>query len=1141
MTASDEPVRGVAKDGRPQDRLVPAATDFRELVERLPLIVYIDEADPTSPSLYVSAQTTAVLGYTPEDWASRPDFFLSILHPDDRERVVAETARMLAGGGQSPFEYRLLRRDGSVVWMRDEAVLVQDEAGKVLCTQGYMLDITERKEREGALWRSEARTRAMLDAALDAVITIDCGGAIIEFNPAAERIFGYARDAVIGRQMVELIVPPALRTQHSTGFRHYLATGEGPVLGKRIEVPAMRADGSEFPIELSIAVVDLPGEPVFTAYLRDISEQKRREAAMLESEAIVDSSFDAIVGRTTDGIVTSWNAAAERIFGYSAAEMLGRSVALLAPPESDDGLEGVNQSLRRGEPVGPFEAVRVRKDGRRIDVESTVSPIVGPTGSVIGVSAISRDISERKRSQALAAGQAQLLEFMATGAALPRVLDSVARFVEEHAEGVLASILLLDRDGIHLRHGAAPNLPDAYCEAIDGTAVGPAVGSCGTAAYRRERVCVSDIASDPLWKDFRDLALDVGLRACWSTPIFAADSTLLGTFALYYREPCDCDALNVDIVDIVELATHLAAIAIERARSESAAREGEERYRDLFENANEPIATVTMDEQITEVNRAFERVLGYTRAEIIGTNLAQYTTPEGVEESQRATQRKLSGEVSGTTFEQEFHAKDGHSVILEVSSRVIMENGIPVGVQGICRDVTARKQSELELRRLSELNRHQALHDDLTGLPNRACFGQQVEHAISVADEDGSRMAVLLMDLDRFKEINDTLGHRYGDLLLVELARRLESVLRRSDTVARLGGDEFGILVRQLSDSADDLEQALERILAALEQPFQADGLPVHVEASIGVARYPVHGRDVDLLLQRADVAMYMAKATGAPHAEYEVELDRHDTATLTLLSELPRALRDRELVLHYQPKLDVHTGELAGIEALTRWQHPTRGLIAPGEFVPAAENTGLIQPLTRYVLDEALGQLARWKGDGHRLNVAVNLSMRNLHDTTLPEQVARLLHKWELPGERLTIEITESAIVSDPVRTADIIRRLKELGVGIAIDDFGTGYTSLAYLARLAITQLKIDRSFVQNMDSDADDAAIVRSIITLGHDLGLEVVAEGVETRATCEQLARLGCDTVQGYWLSRALPPDELSEWLTHTAKRMGEAAA
>jgi EAL domain-containing protein (putative c-di-GMP-specific phosphodiesterase class I) len=273
----------------------------------------------------------------------------------------------------------------------------------------------------------------------------------------------------------------------------------------------------------------------------------------------------------------------------------------------------------------------------------------------------------------------------------------------------------------------------------------------------------------------------------------------------------------------------------------------------------------------------------------------------------------------------------------------------------------------------------------------------------------------------------------------------------------------------------------------------------------------------------------------------YDEELDRHDTASLTLLSELPRAIRNHELVLHYQPKLDFRTGEVAGIEALTRWQHPTRGLISPGEFVPAAEKTGLIAPLTRYVLDEALGQLSRWRSEGHRVSVAVNLSMRNLHDTTLPEQVARLLLKWQLPGELLTVELTESAIVSDPARTSDVIRGLKALGVGIAIDDFGTGYTSLAYLARLAVTQLKIDRSFVLTMRDRADNAAIVRSIITLGHDLGLEVVAEGVETEATYDQLARLGCDTAQGYWLSRPLPPAELAEWLQRRVESIGEAAA
>jgi diguanylate cyclase (GGDEF)-like protein/PAS domain S-box-containing protein len=889
MSSRGESARGAGGSDLDPHSLLAVTGDFKDLVERLPLIVYVDAPDEHSRCLYISPQTTDVLGHTQEDWASRPDFFASILHPDDRERALAEVSLALATGDRIESEYRLLRRDGSVAWVHDEGVLVRDEHGKPVCLQGYMLDITA-----------------------------------------------------------------------------------------------------------------------------------------------------------------------------------------------------------------------------------------------------------RKRSQALAAGQAQLLAFVASGAELPRVLDRLVHFVEEHAEDeLLASILLLNRDGTQLRHGAAPSLPAAYNEAIDGIAVGPAGGSCGTAAYRRERVCASDIATDPLWTDFREFALDAGLRSCWSTPILTTGSVVLGTFALYHREPRGCRAHDVELV---EVASHVAGIAIERARSGGAARASEARYRDLFENASEPIATATLDERITEVNGAFERVLGYTREELIGSSLSDHLTPESALVSRRATERNVAGEVSGAIYEQEFTAKDGHSVIFEVSSRVIHEDGQPTGVQGICRDVTARRHAETELRRLSELNRHQALHDDLTGLPNRVGFAEQVEQAIDLAHVEGSQLAVLLMDLDRFKEINDTLGHRYGDLLLIELARRLEAALRDGDTVARLGGDEFGILLRDLSGCAADLERTLRgRILSALQEPFLVDGLPLHIEASIGVARYPAHGGDADLLLQRADVAMYLAKETGMAHAIYATELDRHDTASLTLLSELPRGIRNRELVLHFQPKLDIKTRRLVGVEALTRWQHPTRGLIMPGEFVPAAEKTELIQPLAEYVLDEALGQLARWQSEGLSLDVAVNLSARNLHDPRLPEQIALLLRKWRLPAHRLTVEITESAIISDPSKITSVIRRLKALGLGVAIDDFGTGYTSLAYLARLPITQLKIDRAFVQNMRGDADDAAIVRAVITIGHDLGLEVVAEGVESEETYTQLARLGCDTIQGYWLSHPLAPHEFGEWMARIHESADEAAA
>ena len=477
MSFRDEHARGVANGGRPDDRLLPAGGNYRGLVEGLPLIVYIDGPEAGSPSLYVSPQTSCVLGYTPEDWASSPGFFLSILHPDDRERIVEQTAHMLETGRRSQVEYRVVRADGRVVWLRDEGVVV-----------------------------SQRRRRPALHAGLHA---------------------------------------------------------------------------------------------------------------------------------------------------------------------------------------------------------------------------------RRHRAQALAvlaAAQAALLEFIATGAALPLVLDGIARFVEEHSDDdLLASILLLDRDGMHLRHGAAPSLPAFWREAVDGIAIGPKVGSCGTAAYRRERVSVADIATT---RSGRTTASWPSRRCCAPAGRRRSSrptASLLGTFALYYREPRESAQNDCDLV---ELATHLAGIAIERSRSGDAARESEDRYRDLFENANEPIGTVTMDDEITDVNRAFELVLGYDREELIGTNLAEYLTPGGLIEARNGDRAQALGRGRGHDVRAGVHREGRPPRGARGLEPVIMEDGRPMGVQGICRDITARKQADAELRRLSELNLHLSLHDGLTGLPNRASFREQVEREI---------------------------------------------------------------------------------------------------------------------------------------------------------------------------------------------------------------------------------------------------------------------------------------------------------------------------------------------------------------------------------------------------------------------------
>ena len=432
------------------------------------------------------------------------------------------------------------------------------------------------------------------------------------------------------------------------------------------------------------------------------------------------------------------------------------------------------------------------------------------------------------------------------------------------------------------------------------------------------------------------------------------------------------------------------------------------------------------------------------------------------------------------------------------------------------------------LRRVAAENEYQAKHDALTGLPNREAFYVHADRAVAAASHREGGAAVMIVDLDRFKEVNDTLGHHSGDILLQQAAVRLQAALREGDILSRLGGDEFAVLLPHV-ESGEVAEQVAQRLCDALEEPFELHGLTVHLEASAGIALHPEHGEEIETLMQRADVAMYVAKGTTSSYELYSTRHDRHSPARLALLGELRHALDNDEFELHYQPKVRLSTGVVEGVEALVRWRHPERGLVPPDEFIPLAEQTGVIKPLTAWVLDSALAQCRTWRAGGLDLNVAVNLSVRNLLDAHLPEAVAALLRKYELPASKLELEITESTIVADQIRALDVLARLDGMGVGLAVDDFGTGYSSLAYLKDLPVRELKIDRKFVNNMTEDGDDAFIVRSTIDLGRNLGLQVVAEGVETQEAWDQLAALGCDTAQGYFLSRPLPAVDLATWV------------
>ena len=436
-------------------------------------------------------------------------------------------------------------------------------------------------------------------------------------------------------------------------------------------------------------------------------------------------------------------------------------------------------------------------------------------------------------------------------------------------------------------------------------------------------------------------------------------------------------------------------------------------------------------------------------------------------------------------------------------------------------------------------SRHQALHDALTALPNRILFHDRLEQALRHAEREREPLAVLMIDLDRFKEVNDTMGHANGDLLLRLVGPRLRAVLRARDTIARMGGDEFAVLLPG-TDIAGSLHVAAS-LHDSLEEPFELKGVTVQTEASVGVAHYPEHGADAEVLLQRADVAMYLAKRERSGHALYAPERDPYDPNRLALVGELRRAISDDELVLHYQPKIDLRTNQVSGVEALVRWAHPVRGLLAPAEFVPLAEHTSLMRPLTLWVLEKAISQCRAWREDGLEMRVAVNLAVPSLLDAQLAPDVARLLAKHEVPPGLLELEITESSIMTDPQRSIAKLEELSAMGVRLAIDDFGTGYSSLSYLKSLPVDELKIDKSFVMNMEASADDRVIVRSTIDLARNLGLAVVAEGIETHAALVRLRTLGCGEGQGFLMSRPIPAEAFVDWLAIRGERLDAGLA
>lgn len=721
----------------------------------------------------------------------------------------------------------------------------------------------------------------------------------------------------------------------------------------------------------------------------------------------------------------------------------------------------------------------------------------------------------RNRLEMQSKNERAILELLAKGEPLPSLLNQLVASYESMYPGMLCSVLLLSADGLHLEHGAARSLPAAYCQAIDGVAIGVSVGSCGTAAYTKKTVIVADIARDPLWENYKELASEHDLAACWSVPIMSTQGHVLGTFALYFSAPRSPGA---DEMAALERGAHLASLAIERAETEVRLI----KLSQAVEQSPNVIVITDLAANIEYVNAAFVRSTGYNLSEVTGRNprlLHSGKTPKATYDDM------WSHLTAGETWRGELvnRRKDGSEFIESVRiSPVRKSDGQVTNYLAIKEDITEQKQAQARIVQLAHF-------DFLTGLPNQSLLKDRFAHAMSLSQRAGTQLAVLFMDIDHFKNINDTLGHRVGDGLLIQLATRLKALVREEDTLSRMGGDEF-ILVLPGTD-ANGAAHVAEKLLGTVAQTCHVEQYELVVTPSVGIAIYPGDGTDFDKLYQSADVAMYRAKREGRNCFRFFTsEMQASSARRLQIENALRNALVRDQFQLHYQPQIAMQDGRVVGAEALLRWQHPELGMVSPAEFITVAEESGQILAIGEWVLRTAVEQARRWIDNGQQpITIAVNLSAVQFREAGLPDLVMAILKEADLPSQYLELELTESVAMDSPLEAIAVMDNLHARGIRMSIDDFGTGYSSLSYLKKFKVSKLKIDQSFVRDIAEEPESRAIVSAIITLASSMGFQTIAEGVETAGQLAFLRLQGCNEVQGYYFSKPLDVGQFESFM------------
>ena len=948
-------------------------------------------------------------------------------------------------------------------------------------------------------------------------------GRLIASNTAYQHLTGYTQRELEEFSSVIELAPPEERQALTARLSERL---HGDPTPERYESALVTKDGRRVRIETSVHRLVAEGENRLLAIVRDISERHDAIEALSTSEARFRTLFEqAQAGMAfggMDGKVLSANAAFCQLVGYPESELKGRGFMDITHIDDIATSQLAMRRMLAGEAPGfRFEKRYIRKDGHEVWVDESQRLVRDAAGEPVYFQNVVVDIRDRKRNEVQQAARFAVTRALAASPGWERAAAQVLEALCRSLDWEVGEYWEVDADREVMRFGSLWHLPDldtaAFVANLQTLTLKRGEGLAGEVWESGSPVAIEDPSDVRYVRS--EAARTLGLRSVIGFPV-RSGRRVVGVIALNSRTERRLDEGLLAVMN--DVGSQIGEF-VERKRAEAALQESEKRMRSVLDNVSDGLVTIDGEGRIESVNPSVVQLFGYTPEELIGQQaevlIATANRGGFMEYVQHRVQKEMPA--SGT-HETMGRRKEGSLFPLEliVSSMKLGPRHLFIAT---LRDISERRAHTDALE-------YQALHDALTGLPNRSLFNDRLRQALLGARRNRQTFGVLLLDLNRFKDVNDAFGHDRGDSLLQEVAARIRGVLRATDTVARLGGDEFAVLTTD-AKHPESIVGAARKIEASLEAPFALGDQRVETGASIGIALYPQHGDDPGTLMRRADVAMYVAKRSGLGHTIYSPEHEAQAFKRSGLAGELRRSIAQGELVLHYQPQMLLSSGATYGVEALVRWNHPREGMLPPDRFIPMAEDSGMIRPLTIWVLDAALRQLRAWMDTGLALSMAVNISPRSVEDPSLVETVAQALTTWRMEPACLTLEVTEGVAMAAAAGKA--LHRLSDMGVKISLDDFGTGYSSLLYLKRLPVSEIKIDRSFVAGLASDGDSAAIVRSAVGLGHNLGLRVVAEGLQDRHAEAILMDSGCDAAQGFLIGRPVSGVEMTSYLSTTS--------